>query len=158
MHKLRMYVDTSVFGALYDLEDSLRVEVTKELLELLKSGVKYTPFISNVVIEEIEKSPLNIRTSLLEVIRTTNIDILYETEDCIDLVTEYLKKKIIPNKYRDDGRHIAVAVVNDADVIVSWNCRHMANIEKKRMFNAVNLFLGYRQVDIVTPMEVTGFG
>jgi predicted nucleic acid-binding protein len=127
-----MYVDTSVFGALYDLEDSLRVEVTKELLELLKSGVKYTPFISNVVIEEIEKAPLNIRTSLLEVIRTTNIDILYETEDCIDLVTEYLKKKIIPNKYRDDGRHIAVAVVNDADVIVSWNCRHMANIEKKK--------------------------
>ena len=95
---------------------------------------------------------------MIEVIGTTNIDILYETEDCIDLVTEYLKKKIIPNKYRDDGRHIAVAVVNDADVIVSWNCRHMANIEKKRMFNAVNLLLGYRQVDIVTPMEVVGFG
>jgi len=34
----------------------------------------------------------------------------------------------------------------------------MANIEKKRMFNAVNFLLGYRQVDIVTPMEVIGFG
>lgn len=73
-------------------------------------------------------------------------------------MTEYLKTKIIPKKYRDDWRHIAVAVVNDADVIVSWNCRHMANIEKKRMFNTVNLLLGYRQVDIVTPMEVIGFG
>lgn len=59
MYKLRMYVDTFVFGALYDLEDLLRVEVTKELIELLKSKVKYTPFVSNVVIEEIEKALLH---------------------------------------------------------------------------------------------------
>lgn len=64
MHRLKMYVDTSVFGALYDLDDLPRVEMTKELLEVLKSGVKYAPFISNVVIEEIEKAPLNIRKSL----------------------------------------------------------------------------------------------
>lgn len=73
-------------------------------------------------------------------------------------MTEYLKERIVPEKYRDDGRHIAVAVVNDADVIVTWNCRHMANIERKRMFNAVNMLLGYKQIDIVTPMEVVGFG
>ena len=61
------------------------------------------------------------------------------------MVTAYLKERIVPEKYRDDGRHIAVAVVNDTDVIVTWNCRHMANIEKKRMFNAVNmLFIGHR--------------
>ncbi len=34
----------------------------------------------------------------------------------------------------------------------------MANIEKKRMVNAVNMMLGYRQIDIVTPMEVIGYG
>ena len=66
----------------------------------------------------------------------------------------YLQEGVVPAKFRDDARHIAVAVINSIDVIVTWNCRHMANIEKKRLINAVNLIKGYPQIDIVTPMEV----
>lgn len=76
----------------------------------------------------------------------------------VTLVEEYVKRKIIPRKYRDDARHIAVAVVNDVDVIITWNCKHMAQVEKKRMINAVNMMLGYRQIDIVTPLEVVSYG
>ena len=84
-------------------------------------------------------------------------EILYETDTCAELVSEYLKKRIIPRRYRDDARHIAIAVINDIDVIATWNCRHMANIRRKRMINAVNMMLGYRQVEIVTPLEVVGY-
>jgi predicted nucleic acid-binding protein len=89
---------------------------------------------------------------------TFSLEVIYETETCVTLVEEYVKRKIIPRKYRDDARHIAVAVVNDIDVIITWNCRHMAQVEKKRMINAVNMMLGYRQIDIVTPLEVVGDG
>ena len=158
MPKLRVYIDTSVLGAIYDIEDPSRVEATKSLLEVLKAKVKYTPFISNIVVEEIERAPPDIRGSLRKIVGDMKVDILYEMEECIGLVDEYLKKKIIPRRDRDDARHIAVAVLNNMDVIITWNCRHMANIEKKRMVNAVNMMLGYRQIDIVTPMEVIGYG
>lgn len=68
-----------------------------------------------------------------------------------------MKKNIIPKRYRDDARHISVAVVNNIDVIITWNCKHMANIENKRMINAVNMMFGFRQIDIVTPLEVVGY-
>jgi hypothetical protein len=89
---------------------------------------------------------------------TFSLEVIYETEAGVTLLEEYVKRKIIPRKYRDDGRHIAVAVVNDVDVIITWNCKHMAQVEKKRMINAVNMMLGYRQIDIVTPLEVVGYG
>jgi len=157
MLKLKIYVDTSVFGAIFDTEDISRVQVTKQLLSIIKTGLEFTPFISNIVVEEIEKAPLDIRRNLKERIKDISLEVLYETDDCVELVNEYLKRRIIPKKYRDDARHIAVAVINDIDVIVTWNCKHMANIEKKRMINAVNMMLGYRQVDIVTPLEVVEY-
>jgi len=156
MKKIRVYLDTSVLGAIYDTEYPQRVETTRNLLKTLASGSTYAPFISNIVIEEIEKAPLEIVKGLKKLIGEMKPEVIDEKEECIELVNEYLKKKVIPKGYRDDARHIAVAVVHNMDVIVSWNCRHMANIEKKRMINAVNLMSGHRQIDIVTPLEVIG--
>lgn len=158
MPKLKVYLDTSVLGALYDVEDASRLDVTKQLLAMLKTREDFIPYISNIVIEEIEKAPSHIRKSLHGAIKDLSLVTLYETDLCIDLVNEYVKKQIIPKKYRDDARHIAVAVVHGIDIIVTWNCRHMANVEKKRVVNAVNMVLGYKQIDIVTPWEVGGHG
>jgi len=156
MPKSKIYLDTSVLGAIYDTEYPHRVETTRHLLDILGSSTKYCAYISNIVIEEIEKAPSEISMGLKRVIEEMKPEVIYEKEECIELVNEYLRKKVIPKGYRDDARHIAVAVVHNMDVIVSWNCRHMANIEKKRMINAVNLMSGHRQIDIVTPLEVIG--
>ncbi|RLF49694.1 MAG: hypothetical protein DRN20_01480 [Thermoplasmata archaeon] len=158
MKKLKTYIDTSVFGALYDIEDKYRVEITQQFSMIMKQKDKFIPCISNVVIEEIEKAPLTIKRDLKNKIKNIEPTIIYENEECTILVEEYLKRKIIPRKYRDNARHIAVAVVHNLDIIITWNCRHMANIEKKRQINGVNISLGYNQIDIVTPMEVIGYG
>jgi len=80
--------------------------------------------------------------------------VLSETPDCAILVNEYVRRRIIPARYRDDARHIAVAVINRMDAIITRNCRHMANIDKKRAINEANDKLGYAHIDIVTPLEV----
>jgi hypothetical protein len=50
----------------------------------------------------------------------------------------------------------AMGLANGMDFIISWNCKHLCNIQKKRKYNAVNLMMGYREIDIVTPLEVIG--
>lgn len=157
MPKLKVYVDTSILGAIYDLEDAPRVNVTKKLLKQLKSRKDYIPFISNILIEEIEKAPKDIVHGLKDIISDVSFETIYEDDDSVLLVDEYMKKRIIPKRYRDDARHIAVAVTNNIDVIVTWNCKHMANIENKRIINAVNMMFGFRQIDIVIPLEVVGY-
>ena len=54
--------------------------------------------------------------------------------------------------------HIALATVADVDVVVSWNFRHVVRFEKiRRIFNAVNLELGYKPIQIYSPREVTSY-
>ena len=43
-----------------------------------------------------------------------------------------------------------------ADLILSWNFRHMVNSNRIRGFNGVNVRLGYRNMAILSPREVSG--
>jgi hypothetical protein len=50
--------------------------------------------------------------------------------------------------------HVALATVGRVDVLVSWNFRHIVNLGRIRLFNAVNLEQGYGLIEIRTPKEV----
>ena len=67
----------------------------------------------------------------------------------------YISGGAIPSEYENDARHIAIATVNDIRVIVSWNFRHMVNIDRKQKINSVNLREGLPLVDFVSPWEIS---
>ncbi len=66
----------------------------------------------------------------------------------------YSAHQIVPVRFRNDMLHIAVATVADADIVVSWNFRHIVRFDKIRQFNAVNLEAGYKVIAIHSPREV----
>jgi len=84
-------------------------------------------------------------------------EILEITEDALELSEEYLNRKILTSKFRDDALHIALASLANVDVLVSWNFRHIVHYEKIRLFNAVNLENGLKPIDIYSPREVTNY-
>lgn len=57
-------------------------------------------------------------------------------------------------RFRNDMLHIALATIAEVDVLVSWNFRHVVRLDKIRLFNAVNLELGYKPLTIYSPREV----
>lgn len=75
------------------------------------------------------------------------------TTQVVDLVAAYEARKILAAKYVADMRHIALATVAEVDAVVSWNFRHIVRLEKIRLFNAVNVELGYRALNILSPRE-----
>ncbi|MEW5759870.1 MAG: PIN domain-containing protein [Candidatus Thermoplasmatota archaeon] len=153
-HKiLQLYLDTSVIGAIFDVEDPKRIMLTKKLLNEIKNG-KYNGYISNVTVAEIGKSPEELKPRLIKTIKDTSLKIVNEDEECLTLADIYVKERVIPKIYRDDARQIAVAVKNNFDMIVSWNYRHMVNYRVRRLINAINLKVGYKTIEIVSPMEV----
>ena len=54
----------------------------------------------------------------------------------------------------NDALHIALATLAKADVLVSWNFRHMVNWRRIRVCNKVNRENGYSAIDIRTPEEI----
>ena len=66
----------------------------------------------------------------------------------------YLQDGVVSKKSRVDAQHIAIATINRTNVLVSWNFKHIVNLDKIHGYNAVNLKLGYPMIEIRTPIEV----
>ena len=84
-------------------------------------------------------------------------DILNVTGEAIALADAYQKQGVLTPKYYDDGLHIALATIAEVDVLVSWNFKHIVQFLKIRQFNAVNLALGYKTIQIFSPREVSTY-
>ena len=61
-------------------------------------------------------------------------------------------------RMRVDAQHIAIATVGRVDVLVSWNFKHIVNLERIHGYNSVNLRKGYPMIEIRTPREVLSDG
>jgi len=72
----------------------------------------------------------------------------------LDIGRQYVKQGIIPEKYEDDAVHIAYAVVNRLDAIVSWNLAHIVKVKTRKAVAEYNQRQGIHVPDIATPEEV----
>ena len=145
------YLDTSTFGALVDDEEPVRINTTRLLFDRIKSGL-ITAYTSIVTLEEIAEAPETVQTRIQSSLDT--VPVLDESEISINLADELIKRNVLTENFRDDARHLGVAIAHDLDAIISWNFRHMVNPLRRRQIQSACLMLGHRPIDIISPPEV----
>jgi predicted nucleic acid-binding protein len=147
MRKPRFYLDTSVIGGYFDPEF---VKATRRLFDDLAAG-RVVGVISDLVLVESSEAPEEVR-KLVERPSLVAWEFVQETPECGELADEYLRAKVVGERFRDDSRHVAIATVHR--VLVSWNFRHIVRYDRVRAFNAVNVARGYPALEIRSPLEV----
>jgi predicted nucleic acid-binding protein len=145
----RIYADTSVFGGITDKEFQ---SVSKGFFEEVQKG-KHGLIISEVTAEELREAPETIRLFVADLPEEA-IERVALNQEMRDLRDAYLAAKVVGRAQIDDAAHVAVATVAKADLIVSWNFKHLVKWSRIRRFNAVNLTLGYPLMTILSPREV----
>jgi predicted nucleic acid-binding protein len=150
---MRLYLDTSIIVALFDEEMPERIKVTRVLLDSIMDG-KHAGIISNIVLEEIDRCPEELKKKLITEIQTVPVLVISEDENSVELLEIYEKEDFIRKGARLDLRHLAFATVGGVDAVVSWNFRDIVNIRTRRAVHAINLRLGYPLIEIVSPEEV----
>jgi len=80
------------------------------------------------------------------------------TDEAVALLAGYESRGILGPRFRNDMLHIALATIAEVDVLVSWNFRHIVRLDKIRLFNAVNIELGYKTLSVYSPREVMSYG
>ncbi len=146
-----VYVDTSVIGGCYDPEFS---KWSNKLFDTFRTGENKI-VLSDVVLEEIEYAPPFVR-EVLNTIPEENKIFISLSEEAENLAKDYLKAKAVSPKYFNDALHIAIASLNNIDVLVSWNFKHIVNLARITVFNSVNLLNGLKTIEIRTPREIIG--
>ena len=66
----------------------------------------------------------------------------------------YVENKVVPAKYWQDALHIACATFHGVDVLISWNFKHMVNFKTKLLVNSLNKRYNYREIEILSPLEL----
>ncbi|MFV1976376.1 MAG: hypothetical protein ACC651_11560 [Candidatus Scalindua sp.] len=157
MKKIKIYLDTSVINFFYADDVPEFKKVTEEFFAYVKNGQRYDVYISDIVINEINKTDnLTKRYKLLSIIELYKLTKLPNNRDVeiSGLAEMYLNKGVIPRSKIEDALHIAYAVVFEMDLLLSWNFKHLANIKREREVLLVNMENGYNYpLRIVTPME-----
>jgi len=149
MKRLRVYVDTSVIGGCLDEEFA---EESRALLAMAREG-RAVLLVSDVLLFELEPAPVDVQGALAQLPQDC-LDVVLRTEEAERLRDAYLEAGVLGPESRNDALHVAIATVAGADVMVSWNFRHIVHLEKTRGFNAVNLREGYKPLEIRSPREV----
>jgi hypothetical protein len=146
-------VDTSVIGGCCDPEFQ---EWSRGLFADFQAGI-FSLLLSELTDAEIQNAPMEVKTIYLD-FRECADEIIELSSEAIELADAYLKHNILPQNFRDDARHIAMATIAGVDLLVSWNFKHIVRFEKIQKFNAVNIEMGYKPILIYSPREVTTYG
>ncbi|MDR6807035.1 putative nucleic acid-binding protein [Dyadobacter sp. BE34] len=145
----RYYLDTSVFGGVFDAEfeiESLRI------FELVISG-EIICVLSEITEGELIDAPERVR-NLLARVQNNLAEYVPLTQESVLLAETYLNEKVVGPTSRNDCLHIAIATVSEVDFLVSWNFKHIVNAHRIRGYNCINLRLGYKELEIVSPKTV----
>ena len=145
----RIYLDTSVIGGCFDIEFK---EWSRKLFEEFRSGEKIA-VISDVTLDELENARQEIRDQL-KLIPGKSMEYVLNDKEAEDLANAYLRERAITKRFYPDALHIAIATINKVDVLVSWNFKHIVNLERIKKYNGVNLKNGYMILEIRNPREI----
>ena len=147
-----IYLDTSVIGGCFDDEFE---KWSNGLFMDIKNGF-FKVATSDIVIAELYNAPKMVKQKYRELFEYDVIK--FEIDSNVEMLTDaYLGHKILTQKFKNDMVHIALATVHNADILVSWNFKHIVHFDKIAKFNAVNIEYGFRQLTIHSPREVTTY-
>ncbi len=147
----RLYLDTTVPSAYIDTRTPDRQRLTEEFWrERLPS---YEPLISVLVSAEIRDTRDSDRRRRLELL-VASFAMLPVTPEAEALADEYVNRGTIPDRFRDDALHVAIAVTQHVGLLASWNFKHLVKLQVRRQINLINAILGYGPMEIVSPPEL----
>jgi len=151
--KQRFYIDTSVWGGIFDKDFAFETGLLFDLIKETRIICLYSDITEN----ELIKAPWKIRDFF-----DSFPDILKEkvtiTPEILNLATTYVNEKVVGRTSFDDCLHIASATAHRADLLVSWNFKHIVNIYRVRGYNSINIKMGYPILNIHSPKEIVGYG
>ncbi len=157
----KIYLDTSVISFLYADDAPEKQEITVDFFDnFIKTGI-YQAMISEFVLQEIENTGNGLlKGKLKAAVLDYPIEIISETNEAEiqRMAFAYISEGVIPAKKLLDALHVAVCTVKSINFLVSWNYKHLANINRERRILAVNLENNYiNPLRIITPIDLINY-
>jgi len=76
------------------------------------------------------------------------------TDEIRHLAQQYLGAGVFTPLMLNDALHVAAAVLNRQDILLSWNFKHLVNRRRRARVNDINISLGLPTLEVLAPPEL----
>ena len=108
---------------------------------------------SDITENELLNAPNRVKT-LVESLPIQSTKYVNSNEESIQLAQKYIEEGVVGQTSLADCLHIALATIHNANILISWNFKHIVNVVRILGYNSVNLTESYKQIDIRSPREL----
>jgi predicted nucleic acid-binding protein len=147
-----VYLDTTIPSYLFDERESLKnyIEVTKAWWA--QEREKFDIYVSEETMAELKRGNYPNKLKILECM--SKFEVLSLNERITKITQEYVDNYVMPRVLEGDARHLAYASFYEMDFLLTWNCNHLANANKKQHIQVINKRLKLSTPEIVTPLTL----
>lgn len=154
--KPRVYIETTIPSFFHtlrtDAESVARMHWTRQWWS--EYAPQFELLTSPAVILELQRGSTEKTTERLKLVSDLR---LLEINDAVErIVAAYIDRRVMPNDPGGDALHLAIASYYRLDVLLTWNCRHLANPNKIQSIRVVNGELGLPMPLLTTPLNYVG--
>jgi hypothetical protein len=154
---MRIYIESTIPSYVVarparDLLQAARQQTTKDWWDLKRD--EHELFTSQVVLDEIASGEPVMAQQRLELM--AQIQLLDLADDANALTKAILGSGLLPAEADRDAAHIALATVHEMDILLTWNCRHIANAAIQARLRRLAGTSGFALPLLCTPDELTG--
>lgn len=152
----RVYVETTIPSFYYtlrtDIESRAMQSWTRKWWD--QYADQFTLVSSIVVIEELSDGTSEKTQDRINLVK--DLEMLSVTTRIDQIAQTYIDRLIMPQDRFGDAHHVALASFYDMDALLTWNYKHIANINKIYRIRQINSELGLPTPELVTPLNYLG--
>lgn len=152
--KARVYIETTIPSFYHEIRKNpdmvARRQWTRQWWKMHREY--YEPVTSIAVIDELEQGSHPKQKECISLIK--DIPILPVSQTIAEIIQTYIDHNLMPNDPKGDALHLALASVHRCQFLLTWNCLHLANANKREHIRHVNTLLGLHVPMLATPMEL----
>jgi hypothetical protein len=152
-----LYLETTVVSY---LTARLSRDVTKARRQLLtkqwwhEHRARHVSYISDLVFDEARcGDPGAARSRLSAIVRLSQVHMSAQSHELAGQISARCR---LPERAYADAHHVAIAALNGLDVLLTWNCAHLANPHMIPHIRRACEAYGYAPPVIHTPEELIG--
>lgn len=149
--KTKIYLDTSILSYLKQEDSPDRMKATLQFWEEIKNRDDIIIYLSDVTVAEVSDCYEPKRSFMMNKLKEIQFTLLTKDDDAELLAKQIIDLGILNNKSHDDCLHIAIAVLEACNYIVSWNFKHLVNVKTINGVRAITNLKGFSPIDIITP-------
>ena len=150
--KKTVYLDTTVPSYLFDNRENIQtyIDVTKKWWQ--EESGNFDVWILDETIAELNSGDYPSKVEILQFV--SQIPVLPPDENITEIARVYLVNYLMPRMLKGDAIHLAYASFYKIDFLLTWNCNHLANANKRQHIRIINTRLNLFTPEIVTPLEL----